>query len=387
MIKKKIVRVATVAGALDFLEGQLEHYSREYEVVAVASGADKLREVGEREGVRTHEIKMARPIALWQDLQSLVAMTAFLAKEKPLIVHSMTPKAGLISMVAAWLTRVPVRIHTYTGLIFPTATGFKQKVLIAMEKVQCFCATRIIPEGEGVKKDLEAYHITKKPLTVLLNGSIKGLDEKKFDPALITDEQKAELREKLGIAPDDFVFIFVGRINRDKGINELIRAFTGLHTTRRTKLLLVGSFENDQNPILPETSQAISENPDIITVGSQRDVRPYYAVSDALAFPSYREGFPNVPQEAGAMGLPSIVTDINGSNEIIIEGQNGTIIPPRDADALREAMQKFLDEPEYVRSLATNARPLITSRYNPQAIWDATLGVYKEEEAKLNRKH
>ena len=385
-MKNKLIRVSTVAGSMNLLAGQLKYYSKDYEVTAVASGSDKLGEVGEREGVRTHEIKMARDVSLWQDIKSLVSMVTFLAKEKPFIVHSITPKAGLISMVAAWLTGVPIRIHTYTGLIFPTASGFKQKVLIAMEKLQCFCATRIIPEGQGVKRDLEVYHITKKPLKVILNGSIKGLDEKKFDPALFTEEQKKELREKLGLTHDDFVFVFVGRLNRDKGINELVQAFRQLSQVRSSKLLLVGPFENDQNPVLTETAREISENPNIFAVGPQKDVRPFYAISDALVFPSYREGFPNVPQEAGAMNLPSIVTDINGSNEIIIEGQNGTIVPPRDTQSLQKAMQRFLDEPSFVASLAQNARKMITSRYNPQAIWDATLGVYKEEEAKLKRK-
>lgn len=380
----KLIRVGTSAGSLDFLEGQLSYYSRYYEVVAVASGAEKLREIGEREGVRTYEVKMARPISLWQDFKSLLAMTILFAKEKPLIVHSMTPKAGLVSMMAAWLTRVPVRIHTYTGLIFPTSTGFKQKVLILMDLILCLCATRIIPEGQGVKNDLISYRITKKPLEVLLNGSIKGLDEAKFDPLLYSETERKNIRTSYGIQENDFVFIFIGRINRDKGINELIKAFRSLRKDRPSKLLLVGPTENDQNPILPETATEIAKGEGIISVGSQKDVRPFYAISDALVFPSYREGFPNVPLEAGAMGLPCIVTNINGSNEIIIDGENGTIIPARDSEALLDAMQRFLDEPEYVREMAGKSRQLITSRYNQKAIWEATLALYHEEEWKHN---
>lgn len=384
MREKKLIRVGTAAGALDFLEGQLAFYSREYEVVAVANGIEKLREVGVREGVRTHEVKMARPISLWQDVKSLFALISFFAKEKPLIVHSMTPKAGLLSMVAAFVTGVPVRIHTYTGLIFPTTTGFKQKVLILMDRILCLCATRIIPEGQGVKNDLINYRITKKPLKVLLNGSIKGLDEKKFDPSLYSGTDRKRLRAKYGIQEDDFVFIFIGRINRDKGINELIQAYRRLKETRPCKLLLVGPTENDQNPILPETAAEIKKGEGIISVGAQDEVRPFYVMSDTLVLPSYREGFPNVPLEAGAMGLPSIVTDINGSNEIIIEGENGTIVPARDSEALQEAMQRFLDEPEHIRKMADKARGLITSRYNQRDIWEATLALYHEEEWKHN---
>ncbi|MBR8806255.1 glycosyltransferase family 4 protein [Porphyromonas levii] len=386
MRTNKLVRVGTVASSLDFLEGQLAFYSSEYEVVAVANGAVKLREVGEREGVRTHEVKMARAISLWQDVKSLFSLITFFAKEKPLIVHSMTPKAGLLSMIAAWLTGVPIRIHTYTGLIFPTATGFKQKVLILMDRILCRCATRIIPEGQGVRKDLINYNITKKPLRVLLNGSIKGLDEEVFDPSRYSVEAQETFRQRFGISSGDFVFVFVGRLNRDKGINELVRAFRAVQEVRPCKLLLVGEREDDQNPILPETASEIERGEGIIFVGAQNDVRPFYAMSDALVFPSYREGFPNVPLEAGAMGLPSIVTDINGSNEIIIEGENGTIIPPRDAEALAGAMRKLLLDPDYVGRLAGNARHLITSRYNARDIWEATLALYREAEERVNRK-
>lgn len=386
MRESKLIRLATVSDSLSFLEGQLGFYNRVYEVVAVASGAERLHDVAVAEGVRTHEVKMARAISLWQDVKSLFSLITFFAKEKPLIVHSMTPKAGLLSMVAAWLTGVPIRIHTYTGLIFPTATGFKQKVLILMDRILCRCATRIIPEGQGVRKDLINYNITKKPLRVLLNGSIKGLDEEVFDPSRYSVEAQETFRERFGISSGDFVFVFVGRLNRDKGINELVRAFRAVQEVRPCKLLLVGEREDDQNPILPETASEIERGEGIIFVGAQNDVRPFYAMSDALVFPSYREGFPNVPLEAGAMGLPSIVTDINGSNEIIIEGENGTIIPPRDAEALAGAMRKLLLEPDYVGRLAANARHLITSRYNARDIWEATLALYREAEERVNRK-
>ena len=130
----------------------------------------------EREGVRTIETPMERRISLVKDFISLLRMIRIFAKERPYMIHSITPKAGMISMLAGWITRVPIRIHTFTGLVFPTATGGKKKLLIAMDRLTCACATHIIPEGEGVKRDLMTYRITKKPLRVIANGNVNGVD-------------------------------------------------------------------------------------------------------------------------------------------------------------------------------------------------------------------
>ena len=322
MVKVKIIRTSTVAISLDFLlKGQLAFLNKEYEVVAVSGKDQHLEKVAYREGVRTESVTMQRSISPLKDLVSLWKLFWLLKKEKPQIVHSITPKAGLLSMIAAKLAGVPVRVHTFTGLIFPTRKGVIQVVLIYMDKLLCYCATNIYPEGKGVKDDLIRYKITNKPLKVLANGNVNGIDKDYFDPELYNLEDKIELRKKLGILENDFIFIFVGRLVRDKGINELIAAFLKLEfNSKKVKLLLVGPFENDLDPLNNETIKAIEEFNNIITVGFQRDVRPYFAISDALVFPSFREGFPNVVLQAGAMGLPCIVTNINGSNEIISEG-------------------------------------------------------------------
>ena len=161
----------------------------------------------------------------------------------------------------------------------------------------------------------------------------------------------------------NFTFIAVGRLVGDKGINELVEAFVKLNKEYPyTCLVLVGSEEKELDPLKPETIKSIVECSFIDAVGSQSDVRPWFAASDVAVLASYREGFPNVVIEAGAMGLPQIVTDVNGSREIIKEGENGTIIPPKDSNALYEAMKRMLDA-DYRNSLAKNARKLIVSRY------------------------
>jgi len=354
-MKKKIIRSSTVPQSLDtFCKGMLKELSARYEVVAVSSPGEALERVHQREGVRVIAVPMQRHISLASDLRSLWAMYKVMRAERPYMVHSMTPKAGLMCMMAGWLARVPRRVHTFTGLVWPTSKGLKRRVLMATDWITCACATHVIPEGEGVKSDLLSHHITRKPLKVLGYGNVKGIDLKHFDPAAIDAPP----------ARTGFTFVFVGRIVRDKGINELVAAFDRLHRQHPgVRLVLVGRREDDLDPVTPETARRIDQGDGIEAVGSQHDVRPYYAAADALVFPSYREGFPNVVIEAGAMGLPSIVTDINGSREIIIDGQNGVIVPSRDEEALYQAMKDFVEHPDKAAALAANARPLIASRF------------------------
>lgn len=346
-----------------------------YEVVAVSSPGTELDELGSREGVRTAAVAMERHISPWRDLKSLWRLVKVFRREQPAMVHSMTPKAGLLSMIAAWICRVPVRIHTFTGLVFPTATGLTQRILILTDRVTCACATHVIPEGEGVKNDLINYKITRKPLKVLGHGNVRGIDLGHYNPELPeVQAEAAKLRR-----PDAFTFVFVGRLVRDKGINELVEAFHRLHSEYpNTRLLLVGEMEQDLDPLKPETLNEIKHNDAIEAVGRQSDVRPWLAASDALVFPSYREGFPNVVIEAGAMGLPSIVTDINGSREIIIEGRNGVIIPSSDTEALYNAMKRMVGTPTEATAMGAAARPLIASRYEQTYVRRCLKEFYKE---------
>lgn len=374
----KILRVTTVPGSMStFCRGLFRELQEQdgYEVVAVSSPGDAMREIEEREGVRTIAVPMERHISPLRDLKSLFGLIRVFRKEKPTMVHSMTPKAGLLSMMAAWFCRVPVRVHTFTGLVFPTATGLTQKILILTDRITCACATHIVPEGEGVKNDLINFRITKKPLKVLGHGNVRGIDLAHYNPELPEVQTEAARIRKTGV----FTFVFIGRLVRDKGINELVEAFERLNKEYpNTRLLLVGRQEPELDPLKPETIAKIDNNKNIEAVGQQSDVRPWLAASDAFVFPSYREGFPNVVIEAGAMGLPSIVTDINGSREIIIDGNNGTIIPPRDTDALYMAMKSFLDQPGNRNGMASDARPLVASRYEQSYVRKCLKEYYKE---------
>lgn len=371
--KKKIIRATTVPTSLEtFCKDMLRELNQRYEIVAVSSPLPELEVVATREGVRTIAVKMERRISLKRDIVSLWQMYKVMRSERPWMVHSMTPKAGLMCMVAAWLARVPRRVHTFTGLVWPTATGLNRMILKTTDRILCACATHIIPEGNGVKNDLINGKITRKPMKVLANGNVRGIELDHYSRTAEVEEEAAKIRKE-GV----LTFVFIGRLVRDKGIHELVEAFVRLNKENpHTRLVLVGRTEAELDPLNEETQHIIDTHNAIEAVGSQNDVRPWLAASDVLAFPSYREGFPNVVIEAGAMGLPSIVTNINGCNEIIIPGENGVIIPPRDADALYEAMKDLCENDEKRVYLTKNARESVASRFDCQIVRRALYDFY-----------
>ncbi len=374
-MKKKVIRVSTVPISLDLLlKGQLRFLNNFFDVLAVSSPGDSLETVKEREGVKTKSIKIERKISPIKDLISLIMLYRLFKKEKPDIVHSITPKAGLLSMLAAYFAGCPIRCHTFTGLIFPTKSGLIKTILIAMDKLLCYCATHVYPEGLGVKNDLINYSVTNKPLKIIGNGNVNGVDIEYFDSlnVNVSEETKIECRSN----PGEFTFVFVGRLVRDKGINELIKCFDELSKGyKNVKLILVGDFDLD--PIDDSTLHLIGNNSRIVHVGFKKDIRPYLKLADVFVFPSYREGFPNVVLQAGAMCLPSIVTNINGSNEIISNLYNGVIIEPRNEKCLKQEMEKMIVGKYNLLEMGRNAKNNIINKFDKKFVWNCLLEEYK----------
>ena len=359
--KPKIIRACTVSLSVGFVSGMLDDLKRQYDVVLLSSPGKEMDDAVAEHGVKAIAVPMQRHISIRHDIVSLWRIVRAFLREKPTMVHSMTPKAGLMCMVAAWMCRVPVRIHTFTGLVFPTSHGLKKKLLMLTDAITCRCATHIIPEGEGVKNDLLSNGITRKPLQVLGYGNVMGIDVQRFSRRKEIDEAASEIRDN-----SVFTYLFVGRIVGDKGINELVSAFVRLNRTHpNTRLLLVGFFENELDPVSPEARRLIEECEQIEYAGEQKgdNLVAYYAASDCFVFPSYREGFPNTVIEAGAMDLPCIVTDINGSREIIEHGKNGIIIPVRDEQAIYQSMEQMLTDEQMRKGMTEKAREMIVSRY------------------------
>ena len=367
--RKKIIRVTTADISLNsLLKGQLKFLNQYFEIIGVAKNTGVLEEVGKREGIRVVDAPLERPISLVKDIKGLWFLFRLFRKEKPWCVHANTPKGSLLAMIAAWIARVPHRVYTVTGLRYQGAHGMLRTILKTMERLSCLFATNVIPEGQGVLHALQEDNITKKPLRVIWNGNINGIDTEYFKSTESFTERKN----------DTFTFVFIGRIVRDKGIHELTECIRKLNCN----LILVGSFE-DGDPIDEDDKKFLLTSEKVRFVGWQTDVRPYLEQADALVFPSYREGFPNVPMQAGAMGLPCIVTNINGCNEIIKDGLNGKIIaaPLKEGTKMMEqsllnTMQWFIDHREEAKRMGNNARPMIQERYEQRYVWTALKEYY-----------
>ena len=407
---KKIVRAATLGTSLNtFCEGILSDLRQGVlgspaEVIALASPDGDLPKLAEREHVRVIGVQMERHISPLKDIKALCHLVKVFRKEKPDMVHSMTPKAGLLCMIASWLARVPVRVHTFTGLVWPTSTGLTRRILMTTDWITCACATHVIPEGQGVLNDLAA-HITSKPLKVLGYGNVKGIDLSYWDRTNLECKiENVKCKIDSVDASEDvqpFTFLFVGRIVRDKGINELVKAFDLLIERKKEKgegsnirLVLVGRYEEELDPVAPETRQMIDAMPEIEAVGPQygEDLKAWYAAADCFVFPSYREGFPNTVIEAGAMELASIVTDINGSREIVISIKeneagkneklricpNGIIIPSKDAEAIYEAMCWMMEHDTERQEMGKMARKMVAERFEQGFVRQQLYDFYRQ---------
>jgi glycosyltransferase involved in cell wall biosynthesis len=384
-MKLKIIRVTTIPESIaKLLEGQLRFVSQFYQVIAVSSDKENLKKVGKIQNVSTFSVHLTRKITPWKDLKALIKLYRFFKKEKPFIVHTHTPKAGTIGMIAAKLTGVPLRLHTIAGLPLLEARGLKRKLLNFVERVTYACATNIYPNSFKMKDIiLENKFCSPHKLKVIGKGSTNGINSNYFWRLNFTEEQQQNLKDELHLK-DEFVYLFVGRLVTDKGINELVSSFIRLYESNmNTRLLLVGPQEPERDPLLPKTIETIYNHPAIIRVGYQADVRLYYTISHVLVFPSYREGFPNVVMQAGAMELPAIVSDINGCNEIIENGVNGIIIPPKNEDELFKAMNCILENRDLYKHLKENARKQITNRYEQEFVWNEILKEYKRLESQL----
>ena len=380
-MSKKLVRITTVPMSLKhLLKGQMSFMSKNgFDVIMISSEGKGLNDVIKNEKCRHFIIPLTREITPLRDIIATFSLYRLLLLEKPDIVHTHTPKAGIVGMLASFLAKVPVRLHTVAGLPLLEAKGLKRLILNLVERLTYKFSTKVYPNSYGLKDIILKNRFTKEDkLCVIGNGSSNGIDTSFFDPKLVSSKKKKSIRSKLGIKKNDFVFIFVGRLVTDKGINELVEAFNELCLQlENIKLLLVGPSEDNLDPLSEKTKLSISNHNKIISVGYQSDVRPFFAVSNLLVFPSYREGFPNVVLQSAAMGLPSIVSDINGCNEIIKNDYNGIIIPSKDIKSLIQAMERiFIDKELYLRC-KENSRLSIMKNYRQDLYWNALLSEYK----------
>jgi glycosyltransferase involved in cell wall biosynthesis len=378
-VKKKIIRVTTIPVSIKILlKGQLKFINQYFDVFGVSSEGKELDDVARDEGVRTVPLNMSRQFTPLRDLVSLMKMILLFRKESPDIVHSHTPKAGIVAMLAAFLCNVPNRLHTVAGLPVMNKVGLVRIILLAVEWLTCKCATKIYPNSKGLEAFLtDVVNVSPNKLKVLGSGSSNGVDTRYFNLTPDLQESSKMFKTKYGL-DDCFVFTFIGRIVKDKGIEELIDAYSKLSSeVENVRLVIVGREEPLTDPISSHSQVILKNNPGIVCTGFMDDIRPSLGASDCLILASYREGFPNVVMQAACVNIPSIVSNINGCNEIIQDGSNGLVVEPKSADDLYYAMKKLETNRGLLSDLAAKSRDSVVEKYDREKFQKIILAEYQ----------
>jgi glycosyltransferase involved in cell wall biosynthesis len=360
------------------LKDQLKFMSRYFEIVAVSSEGKELSDVARDEGVRTVPLNMSRQFTPLRDLVSLMKMILLFRKESPDIVHSHTPKAGIVAMLAAFLCNVPNRLHTVAGLPVMNKVGLTRIILLAVEWLTCKCATKIYPNSKGLEVFLtDVVNVPSNKLKVLGSGSSNGVDTRYFNLTPDLEESSKIFKTKYGL-DDCFVFTFIGRIVKDKGIEELMDAYARLSSeVENVRLVIVGWEETLTDPISNHSQSILKNNTGIVCTGFMDDIRPSLGASDCIILASYREGFPNVVMQAACVNIPSIVSNINGCNEIIQDGSNGLVVEPKSADALYDAMKRLESDRGLLSDLAAKSRHSVVEKYDREKFQKIILAEYQ----------
>jgi glycosyltransferase involved in cell wall biosynthesis len=368
----RLVYATTHPIALRYLlTGQLAYFQQHgYEVFAVASPGEDLEVVAQREGVRVVPLPMAREISPLHDLRSLYSFVRLLRKLRPDVVVAGTAKAGLLGMLAAWVTRVPARVYILHGLRLETTQGFKRRILSWAERITSACSQRVICISHSLAEVYRQLGLTSPDKQrVLGRGSSNGIRAERFLSTPERQKQAAEIREKWKIPADAPVVGFVGRLVRDKGVVDVIDAFDILlEQFPNARLLMLGEFESG-DPIPQEYVRRIQSDPRIIYPGFVDEPAPYYAAIDVLAFPTYREGFGNVVIEAGAAGKPSVVYAATGAIDTVRDGITGKAVQLGDRQALAAAIADYFHDPALRAQHGASAVDFAVNEFRPEQIW------------------
>ncbi len=375
----RLVHITTVPQSLSFLSGQVGYMKgKGIDVHAVSSPGKELAAFGQREGMAVYSVEMPRRIAPLRDLVSLWRLSVILRRIRPDLVHAHTPKGGLLGTIAAWLARVPVRLYHIHGLPYMTAKGPRRWLLQWTERVSCSFAHRVLCVSRSIRDVAVTERICPcQKIEVLLAGSINGVDSQgRFNPATKGEHMMRQLRESFEIPQDAPVIGFVGRIVRDKGVVELIEAWNTLcEEYPSLHMLVVGRFE-PQDPVPSDVECILRGTERIHLAGQIEDPSALYAIMDIVVLPSYREGFGLIALEAAAMALPVVATRIPGCVDAVVDGQTGSLVPPRDAWALAQAIHRYLEDPALRRRHGLAGRERMLRDFRQEVMWEALYQEY-----------
>ena len=379
----RVIRITTVPLSLHkLINGQMK-FMREkgFDVIMVSSAGPESAIVQQSESCPLITINMTRSITPLQDIVAVFRLWWTFINLRPTIVHTHTPKAGLLGMLAAKMAGVPVRLHTVAGIPW-TESGFLMRIIYKnVERITAWSSHRLYANSAGMLQFLRFENITFDPAKIKLlgQGSSNGIDCNYFNKKNVDPEEINYLREKSKIGPEAKIWIFIGRIVKEKGICELVNAFIQFQQFYpNDQLWLVGDQEGSRDPLSKDTITKIKSNEKILQWGHQHDIRPFLSAAYALVFPSYREGFPNVPMQAGAMGCPLILSDIKGCNEIVEHDKNGLLIKPKDVQSIVSAMTYLRRNPKLCEQFAEKSQELIADKFKQDVIWQLLLTEYND---------
>ncbi len=375
---KTIIRITTVPMAFKVLLAAQPKFMREhgFNVIMVSADGIERNDVIEAEQCEHLIVPMTRKITPLQDLKCFFQLRKIIKKYKPDIVHSHTPKAGLLGMMAAASAGVKVRIHTVAGLPLMIETGFKRRLLMFTEWVTYRCATTVWPNSNSMKDFIAGNRLAgNEKLKVIGNGSSNGVNLERYSKENLLPQKLQVVREQLTDF-DGSRILCVGRMVKDKGIEELIRVFLELQKTNKLQLLLVGPFEPTLDPLSADSMAIISTNKSIIHINWSDEVEYYMAVSDIFVHPSHREGFPNVILQAGAMQLPVVCSNIPGNTDIIQHDKTGLIFEVKDETGLHTTLKFALENKQRAKEIASELYKEIKLRYDRERIHEEILNNY-----------
>lgn len=377
----KLIRVTTVPISLKLLLAGQMKYMKEagWDVLMVSADGKEINEVEKGEGCAHYTIPFTRKITPVHDMVCLWKLYSLFKKEKPDIVHSHTPKAGLLSMWAAKLAGVKVRIHTVAGLPYMVAEKQKKSLLVQMEKSTYASATEVWPNSNSLREFIIKEGLAEpEKLKVIGEGSSNGIDLKKFNRNSLKENHLVAATMRIMPSDNDFIILAIGRLVKDKGIEELVQAFVSSKLADRAKLVLLGSFEQDLNPLDQDVVRKIQDHPRIVQIEWTDHVAHYLALADVLVHASHREGFPNVLLEAGAMQVPIICSDIIGNLDIVTNKKTGLVFPVKKTDVLKDALEFAYVKRDFMQSLADNLFEEVTTKYERQNIHHLILEEYNK---------
>ena len=380
-MNKKIIRITTVPMALKYLlRGQMRFMKENgFEVLMISAEGAEIEEIKEWEGCRHIIVPMTRKITPFRDLKCLFQLVKIFKREKPDIVHTHTPKAGFLGMLAAKYAGIKVRIHTVAGMPMMEEKGFKYWLLKWIEKLTFLSANHVWPNSLSLKQFISGNRLAaERKLKVIGNGSSNGIDTDRFNRATLDIQTLEKIKLSVNHLKDNQYLLYIGRLVADKGIKDLVLVFNELEKKYpHLHLILVGQYEAQFDPLPASIIEQIEVNSRISHINWSEKVEYYMAIADLFVFPSYREGFPNVLLQAGSTGLPVVCSNIGGNRDIIQNKVTGLTFEVKNRAALKDKIEIALTNPVIMNEMAQNLSIIIRTGFKREIIWHNILKEYQ----------